>query len=112
MSLNELAAALANAVVKTREFLELKQAQASIEQKRDLKIKVDEYKKKQQEIVAASNRGNVNGAKISALNEEFKNLSKIPEVNRYLTAMGNFSQMMAKTFKAINDSIESELNRG
>ncbi len=105
MPLSVKAREFAEAVRKTREFMELKQALADIDGKPGLKKTVEEFKRKQMETFTM----NQPGSKAAELTEEFKRLSGIAEVMRYMAAGKKFNDMMLGTFKMINDYIELEL---
>jgi len=109
MNLITKAMDFADAIRQTREFMELKQAQNLIDRIPTLKKKVGEIKIKQQEILSIHKPGPEFESKLFELNEEFKRLSEIPEINRFLAAGNNFNNMMSNVFRAINDSIESHL---
>lgn len=109
MGLNEKAREFVDTVKKTREFIEFKQARADIDKKRDLRNEVDEFMKKQMELITSNKPSKQSEAKIAELNKKFQNLSKIAEVDRLLKSGRRFNDMMLKVYKIINDSITSEL---
>lgn len=112
MSLTDKMNGFMEAVKKTREYIELKQAQSLIHQNPMLKKKVDEVIKKQRELLVQNKLEQEKlNAKILEVNDEFKKIAMIPEVNRYFAAGNNFNNMMSKIFKTINDSIQSDLKR-
>lgn len=110
MNLNDKIKDFTDAVKKTREYIELKQAHSLINNNPALKKKVAEIKKKQQEILMQYKPGQQQLApKISALNEEIKNILVVPEVNRYFAAGNNFNNMISKVYATINEAIECDL---
>jgi len=109
MNLNDKVKDFTDAIKKTREYIELKQAQALINKNPGLKKKVEEIKKKQQEILMQYKPGqNKLESKILELNEEIKNISVVPEVNRYFAARINFNNMISKMYTIINEAIECD----
>lgn len=109
MSLINKAMDFAAAVRNTREFIEFRQSQSLIDKNPTLKKKMEEIKRKQQEILSINKPKQEIESKILEVNEELKRLSEIPEINRYLLAGKNFSSMMSKILKTITDSIEYDL---
>lgn len=110
MNLTDKAKEFTNAVKQTVEYIELKQAHTLIEKNPSLKKKMDELVRRQQELMTNYRPGQQEiNAKTLEVNEEFKRLSVIPEVKKYLTAGNNFNNMISKVFKTIHDSIERDL---
>lgn len=110
MNLTDKARELTEAVKKTREYIELKQAQSLLNKNPVLKKKVEEIIKKQQELMVNYKSGQEElKAKIMQLNEESSKIAQIPEVGNYLTAIRNFNNMMSNVFKTINNLIEYDL---
>lgn len=110
MNLNDKIKDFTDAVKKTREYVELKQAHSLINKNPGLKKKVEEIKKKQQEILMQYRPGQKTlEPKILELNEEIKNILVVPEVNRYFAAGNNFNNMISKVYKTINQTIEYDL---
>ncbi|MDT3698762.1 MAG: YlbF family regulator [Thermincola sp.] len=110
MNLNDKAKDFTDAIKKTREYIELKQAHSIINKNSGLKKKADEIKKKQHEILVNYKSGQKNqDPKILELSEELKRVMEIPELNRYFIAGNNFHNMMSKIYMLINEAIESDL---
>ena len=98
-----------DAIKDTKEFKELLQAKSHIEQNSSLKSQVREFNKRLSSIYSSNNSAKVIESKASELNKQFENLSKIPEVQRFLKASKEFNTMMIKVYKTMNESVEEEL---
>lgn len=110
MNLNDKVKDFTDAVKKTSEYIELKQAHSLINKNPGLKEKVEEIKKKQQEILMQYKPGQKKlEPKILELNEEIRNILVIPEVNRYFAAGNNFKNMISKAYSTISEAIECGL---
>lgn len=108
MELQDKATEFANAIKSTREFKELKKAKAVIDKNKNLKHDVDRFLTKQMEIYKIRNPREAE-SRIAELNKEFENLSRNPDVDRLVKAGKVFNEMIAKIYKKINDSVESDL---
>jgi cell fate (sporulation/competence/biofilm development) regulator YlbF (YheA/YmcA/DUF963 family) len=108
MGLNDKARDLASLIKNTAEFNELRQAKSYIDRNRSLRAEMDEYDRKQTAIFSGKYSGNAE-AGMRELGRKFENMSKIPEVDRYLKAARAFNDVLAGVFKTINDSISDSL---
>jgi cell fate (sporulation/competence/biofilm development) regulator YmcA (YheA/YmcA/DUF963 family) len=111
MSLTDKVIDLAGSIKKTREHVELKQAQSWINKNPELKKRVEDIRRKQQEVLSTNSNSEEIKFKIHEINEEIKRLSTIPEVNSYLIAGNSFANMMSTIYKTIYDLIESDLKK-
>lgn len=109
MSLIQKSNEFLQAVKQTKEFLQLKEAKAKIDANKELKSKFNEFTKKQMQLYKAKSKEEAESI-IAELNKNYKNLSAIPEMDRFIKASKQFNEMMAKVYKKINDAIESELS--
>ena len=110
MSFNVKIKEFVNILKNTKEFSELKQAKSNIDTNKSIKSKIEDFKKREQELIKMANSGKDTKAKAEELNRIFDGLSKIPEVDKFLTAEKQFNDnVMLKAYKAISDSIDSEL---
>ncbi|SHH39967.1 YlbF family regulator [Tepidibacter thalassicus] len=99
-----------DSIINTSEFKQLKKAKAAIDKNKDLKKKVDDFRKKQMEIYSSKKTQKDIQFKLNELNRKFQNLSQIKEVNIFLKSTKDFNDMMYRVFEEINNSIESKLN--
>lgn len=111
MSLNDSIKGFADAVKETSEFIKLKDAKKSIDQKAELRQKVYEFKKKEQALFSMKSSGRDTSEAENDLKKMFESLKKIPEISRFLDAEKDFSNMMIKVYKAASDNIESGLKQ-
>ena len=109
MRLDDKAIELVNVIKATAEFAELKQAKAAIDKNKALKSELEEFDKKQHQLLEMKIPAKEAEARTAELNKKFGSLSKIPEVEKYLDASRQVGNMLSKLYKIINDSIESEL---
>jgi cell fate (sporulation/competence/biofilm development) regulator YmcA (YheA/YmcA/DUF963 family) len=110
MNLNDKVKDFTAVIMNTREYIELKQAHSSINKNPGLKKKVEEIKKKQQELLMQYKPGQNNlEPKILEINAELKNILVFPEANRYFAAGNNFNLMISKIYTNINEAIECDL---
>ena len=109
MGLNDKAKEFIDSVKATPEFAELRQSRSVIEKNRVLKNRVDDFSKHQMELYASKISPREVEARMAELNKKFEDLSKIPEVDKFLKASKQFNDMMSKVYKSMNDSLEAEL---
>jgi len=110
VSFNQKAKELAEILKNTKEFSELKLAKSNIDLNKNLKIKIEDFKKKEQELFKLAKSGKDTKARAEELNKIFYTLSKIPEVDQFIKAEKQFNDnVVVKAYKAINDSIDSAL---
>jgi len=109
MRLNDKAIEFVNAIKATAEFAELKLAKATIDKNKALRSELEEFNKKQQQLLETKMSAKEAETRTAELNKKFGSLSKIPEVEKYLEASRQFGSMMSNVYKTINESIDSEL---
>ena len=110
VSLNEKAKELADMVVKTNEFNELKQSKNNVDKNKELKSKLEDFNKRHSSLLNSKISSKEAEAKIAELNKSFENLSKLPEMSRLLKAEKSFNEiMMSRVYKTVNDAIEAGL---
>lgn len=100
---------LAQQVVNTREFMELREARSNIDRYPQLKQEVEAFQKKQMDIMSRANSPQEAEQMLMKLTNEFKNLSQYPEVNRLIKAGEKFNEMLLNIYKEINDTLLSYL---
>lgn len=109
MGMKEKARDLMEEVRSTKEFAELKQAKSVIDKNKALKSQVEEFNKQQMLLYSGKLSAKEAEAKVAELNKKFGDISKIPEVDRFLKASKQFNEVMSKVYKSMNDSIDAEL---
>ncbi|MFZ5987467.1 MAG: YlbF family regulator [Bacillota bacterium] len=109
MSLSERIKDLANAVKDTREFNDLKNAKKGIDSNRELRQKVEDFKRREEELFSLRKSGRDTRSVEEDLNNLFNSLSKIPEINKFLKAEKDFNNMMAKVYKGVNEFVDAHL---
>ncbi len=107
MSVNEKAKEFAQALRETKEYIELKKARKSIDTNRAVKSKIDQFRKREQALYSQKKSGKDIKAEADELGKMYENLSRIPEVENFLKAEKGFNDVLAKAYKAVNDSIEA-----
>ena len=110
MGLKNKAVELADALKATVEFAELKQSKAVIDRNRSLKSEVEDLKRKQSTLYSGRISAKEAESRLVEIDKAFKQLSLIPEFNRYLETSGKFNELLNDTFKQINESIEAGLS--
>lgn len=109
MGLYQKSKELVNEIRRTREFMEFKKAKADVEKYKDLKDEIEKFQKKQMEVFSSNKSKREVEHQLAQLDREFKDLSRIPEVNNLIRAGKNFNDMMFKIYKDINAILDSEL---
>lgn len=107
MGINEKARELASAIMGTREYNELKQARNAIDSKREVKSKMDDFKAREKSLYDTRLSPKDAEAKAAELNKLFQDLSKIPEVDRYIKAEKEFTNVLNQAYKTVSDTLES-----
>lgn len=109
MGLNEKAVELAVNLMNTAEYSELKKAKMYIDSNKGLRAELENFNKKQMNIYMDKYSENEAKSNIMELNKRYEELSKIPEVDRYLKASAKFNELLSGAYKIINDTISKSL---
>lgn len=109
MGLNEKLKEVSDILRGTPEYSELKQAKVKIDSNTELKNKIEDFKRKQQELFSSSATPRELEAKAAELNRQLTNLSQIPEIDKFIKAEKAFAASLQRAFKTINDHLESGL---
>lgn len=109
MNMNEKARELANLIMRTNEYNELKQSKNNVDKNRELKSKLEDFNKRHISLLNSKISSKEAEDKIAELNKSFENFSKVPEMSRLLKAEKSFSELMSKVYKSVNDAIEAGL---
>ena len=109
MGVNEKARELAGEIMSTREFSEVKQAKGVIDKNRELRAKIEDFKKKEADLYGGRLSSSEAQQKAAELTKLFESLSKIPEISRFLKAEKDFNTMLQRTYKTLGDTLESAL---
>lgn len=100
---------LAEVIKTTREFVELKQARSLIEKTANLKDIVVEFNKRQMELYSGRLSAGQAQEKSAQLGKMYENISKVPEIDRFLKALKQFNDMLSGIMKTVNDSLDTEI---
>lgn len=111
MGIREKATELAAELKRTREFAELKQAKAAVDGIPALRRELEQFNRKQNSLYTSKLSQTEADSKMGELNRTFAELSRNPEVSRYLKASRSFNDQLASVFNEINASLESELKK-
>ncbi|MCX7922603.1 MAG: YlbF family regulator [Clostridia bacterium] len=109
MGVTDKAKELAIIIMSTREFSELKQARSTIDKNRELKSKIEDFKKKEESLYSGKLPTNEAQQRAMELKSMFQSLSTIPEIDKFLKAEKDFNSMLQKVYKTIGDTLESTL---
>lgn len=109
MGVNDKAKELAAAIMGIREFSELKQAKNNIDKNRELKSKIEDFKRKEEALYTGKFSANETQLRTLELRKVFESLSVIPEVDNFLKAEKGFNNALQKVYKTIDDTLEFNL---
>lgn len=109
MGISDKAKELANTLASTSEFTNLKQARNTIYKNGELKNKMDNLVKEEGSLLDARISASEAQKKAAELKKTFETLSKIPEVDKFLKAQKNFSDLVQNVYKTINDTLDYNL---
>jgi cell fate (sporulation/competence/biofilm development) regulator YlbF (YheA/YmcA/DUF963 family) len=101
--------ALVNAIKGTPQFASLKKAKTTIDNNSYLRSKFTEFNKRQIDLLNGKLPPKEAELRVKELNEKYKELSKIPEIDIYLRASKQFNDIMTDIYKIINDSLHKEI---
>jgi len=109
MSINDVLPKLVEAIKSSPEFTGLKQAKAAISKMPDLKREIDELDLGQKQLYSGKLSNKEAESRVVQLNAKFKDLSRIPEVSKYMNAAKNLDQLMIRIYNDINETLEKSL---
>ncbi|HEX2926011.1 MAG TPA: YlbF family regulator [Ruminiclostridium sp.] len=109
MSISDKAKELTTAVMGTKEYAELKQAKSVVDKNRELRSRIEDFKKKEESLYKGKLSATEAQKRASDLNTLFENLNTIPEVNRFVKAEKAFNDMLQRVYKLVSDTLESSL---
>ncbi|ACL77188.1 YlbF family regulator [Ruminiclostridium cellulolyticum] len=109
MNIGDKAKELTNAVMGTKEYIELKQAKSVIDKNKALRSKIEDFKKKEDSLYKGKLSSNDAQKRAAELNKIFENLNNIPEVSRFVNAEKSFNDMLQKIYRQVNDTLEASL---
>jgi Uncharacterized conserved protein len=109
MTLNDKTKELATSVMGTKEYLELKQAKSIIDKNKELRTKIEDFKKKEEALYKGKLSANEAQKRASDLNRIFESLNAIPEVSRFVRAEKAFNDLIQRVYKSVNDALELSL---
>lgn len=101
---------LVELICKTDEFIRLKTAKKSIDKNKNLKKRVEDFKKRQLKIQNSKLSKDQLNSEMMRLDNDFKTLNEIPQVNEFFKSTQEFNSMMFNLFKEININLDSKLN--
>ena len=109
MGLREKARELAIELKRTAEFYELKQTKAVIDRFPKLRQELQNFNKQQTNLYSSGVSASEAATRMEQLGKKYEELSKKPEIDKYLKASKAFNVLLANTLQEINATIEAEL---
>jgi cell fate (sporulation/competence/biofilm development) regulator YlbF (YheA/YmcA/DUF963 family) len=109
MGIREKAIELAMELKRTPDFAELKQAKTAIDRVPVLRQELEAFNKRQNSLYSSQLPFSEAASRIEQLGKKYAELSKVPEIDRYLKASKTFNILLANVLKEVNGSIEAEL---
>ncbi len=111
MSIDRTVQGLINEIKLTREFKELKQAIKNLDKYKDIKEEIESLQKKQMELLSSNKSPREAKSNMKIIEQQFKSLSKHPNVNNMIKSKTSFNKMMNNIYEKINKALNSELNQ-
>lgn len=109
MGVRQKASELAAELKRTPDFAELKKAKAVIDGIPALKRELQDFNQKQNAIYSSRLPSSEVASRMEQLGKKYAELSKIPEINRYLRATKAFNDLVTSTMKDVSTSLEADL---
>ena len=75
----------------------------------DIKRELEEFNLSQKQLYSGRLSNKEAESRVTQLNAKLKDLSRIPEVNKYMNAAKNFDQLMIRIYNDINETLERSL---
>ena len=97
------------AIKVTKEFNDLILYKNQIEKNPALKRQLIDFNKRVSEVYSSKKPPNAVTAEANELKKKFDDLAKIPEIDKYILASKKFNEMMLKTNKQIDESLQNDL---
>ncbi len=107
MGLNERIHDLSEALKATAEYSRLRQAKMVLEKNPALKKELEDFNKKQSELLSGKLSSVQAESRVKELNSRFEAMSKISEVDAYLKALKSFDSVLSKVYKSLGDSLDN-----
>lgn len=109
MGFREKAVEMASELKRTAEFAELKQAKAAIDKYPVLRQELESFNKRQTALYSSKLSASETASRLEQLGKKYEELSKVPEIDRYLKTSKAFNTLLASALKEVNAAIEAEL---
>lgn len=109
MSINNGIRILVNEIRSTREYKELLKAKSDLNKFGELKQQIKTLQKKQVELYKTNRPQREIERQVNEINKQYKNLSKIEEVDRFMKAAENFNKMMSKIYQEVIKQLDLDL---
>ncbi len=97
-------------ICTTDEFAKLRDSKRNIDKNRNFKKQVEDFKKRQIKMQNSKLSKEKLNSEMMRLNQEFKFLHEIPQVNELFQSTKEFNNMMFNLFKEINTLLDAKLN--
>jgi len=105
MDLNDKAREFTEAVKKTAEYKELKQAWVDLSGNPELKKMVESFNQMQADYYSTNRQARETRNRTAELEATYKKMALFPEVQTYTAAANKYHQLMVRLYKVINDSL-------
>ncbi len=109
MGIREKAIELAMELKRTPDFAELREAKSAIDRVPALRQELEAFNKKQNSLYSSPLPSSEIASRMDQLGKKYAELSRVPEIDRYLRASKTFNNLLANALKEVNSSIEAEL---
>lgn len=109
MGIREKAAELAAELKRTPDFMELRRAKTAVDAIPALKQELGAFNRQQASLYSTSLSSSETSSRLEQLNRKYAELSRIPEIARYLKASKAFNTVLGNALGEVNSSIESGL---
>lgn len=109
MGLSEKAMELAAELKKTPDFAELKQAKAAIDKFPSIRQELEVFNKRQTALYSSKMTASEVAIGLEQLGKKHEELSRVPEIGRYLKASKAFNTRLASVLGEVNAAIEQGL---
>jgi cell fate (sporulation/competence/biofilm development) regulator YlbF (YheA/YmcA/DUF963 family) len=109
VGIREKAIELAMELKRTPDFVELRQAKTAIDRVPALRQELEAFNKSQNSLYSSRLPSSEAASRMEQLSKKYAELSKVPEIDRYLKAAKAFNTLLANALKEVNGSIEAEL---
>lgn len=111
MGIREKALELAAELKRSPDFAELKHTKMAIDRVPALKRELEAFNEKQNALYSSAVSPADANSRLEQLGKKYAELSKVPEIDRYLKATKSFNLLLANALKEVNSAIEAELKK-